>query len=680
MATVMVAGAALSSQAQEAREGRRAAALPPDSNYVERTIREGDRWRLVQASGQAVDDDGRYFDMPLYMIQDAAGVRNAPLSEALKADLLRLRQTEADNQGFVLSQEIVDEISASEQAGQLSPALWAIAEPEDPDIEPMELLGAEASTLRLFGKCKDKVINKNKTFDVRTPITRTFDFGSGFSGTLALSGNAQGTGTGEIQVRLKRYAVFGVCIPYGVRFDHVRAFGNVTATVGATLSGTVTYVSPDPADPGNRKAWEWEITKPHLFSFAFAIGPIPVWGGFNLPVTAGAELKASVTGSITYNGGGNLSGYFDYVCTLDACNGYSSFNTTNLPVTQPWTGGVSGRIEPSLYAQVAVRGYLYGEGFAYAQVGLRPYLHGDLWGYYGNNCGDTEGDGFYETVDGLTFDLDWQVWVTAQADSFLTKEKRWKLFDIFGRRHIAFWDLIGSSALHPQLWGPATAPVNTSQLYSLKMRPCWPYPDSVDYRLSWGDGVQTPYSGPAPSWVQASHVWASPGTKRLDLVALRDSHGRHLDKTTTRNVEVTGVGGSAAHLGMTWSVIEQRGAYVHVGSDNVTNPYSGDTSANAALPILCLRQDGRDAPTWITFDFYNGWAAGEVRLTAPVPGSTLTSRAVADAMCATAFGGGYRMAEFHDGGGGWTWWAQGVPNPTSRFWVAIDDQLANCWN
>src|SRR6185436_9070907 len=246
------------------------------------------------------------------------------------------------------------------------------------------------------------------------------------------------------------------------------------------LSGTVTYVSPNPADPGSRKAWEWQIAKPHLFYYSFFIGPIPVTGGFNLPITAGLELNASITASVTYNGGGNASGYFDYVCTLDACNGYSSFNSTTLPVSQPLTGGVAGRIEPSIYAQVAVRGYLYSEGFAYAQVGLRPYLHGDLWGYYGNNCGDAEGDGLFETVDALTFDLDWQIWVTAQADTFLTKEKRWKLWDIFGRRHIAFWDLIGSSALEPQLWGPASVPVNSSQLYTLKMRPCWPYGDTVD--------------------------------------------------------------------------------------------------------------------------------------------------------------------------------------------------------
>ena len=137
-------------------------------------------------------------------------------------------------------------------------------------------------------------------------------------------------------------------------------------------------------------------------------------------------------------------------------------------------------------------------------------------------------------------------------------------------------------------------PANASQLYQLKMRPCWPYGETVDYKLAWGDGVETPYSGGAASWVQASHVWASPGTKRLDLVALKDSHGRVFNnKTTTRFVDVTPGGGTSTKRGMTWSVLGQNGAYVHVGSDNVTNPYTGDTSANASCrSSACGRTTG----------------------------------------------------------------------------------------
>lgn len=148
-------------------------------------------------------------------------------------------------------------------------------------------------------------------------------------------------------------------------------------------------------------------------------------------------------------------------------------------------------------------------------------------------------------------------------------------------------------------------------------------------------------------------------------------------------------GYSSGHAGMTWRSLEQRsGGVVHVGSDNVTNAYSGDTAAATSLPVLCLRVTNAAVPAGITPDFYNGWAKGSVALTAPVAGSTLTSRTTADSLCSSTFGPAWRMAEFHDGyygsslqySGGWSYWAYGTIAVGQRFWVAINDQPANPWN
>lgn len=145
----------------------------------------------------------------------------------------------------------------------------------------------------------------------------------------------------------------------------------------------------------------------------------------------------------------------------------------------------------------------------------------------------------------------------------------------------------------------------------------------------------------------------------------------------------------AGHPGMTWRATEQRsGPVTHVASDNVTNPYSGDTPASASLPVLCLRVTNAPAPSNVSPDFYNGWAKGSLAITAPVTGSTLTSRATADALCSSTFGGGWRMAEFHDGfygtnlasSGGWSYWGYGNIPIGQRMWVAINDQPANPWN
>ncbi|NTX10812.1 hypothetical protein HUA76_08450 [Myxococcus sp. CA056] len=131
---------------------------------------------------------------------------------------------------------------------------------------------------------------------------------------------------------------------------------------------------------------------------------------------------------------------------------------------------------------------------------------------------------------------------------------------------------------------------------------------------------------------------------------------------------------------MTWRLLEQRPNLTLVGGDDITNVYSGDTTIDTLLPMLCLRQDGRPVPAGLVVDFYNGWAAGEVKLTAPLAGSVLGSRATADALCASRFGAGFRMAEFHDGQGGWHWWANGVVPMDTRFWAAINNQPANAWN
>lgn len=134
------------------------------------------------------------------------------------------------------------------------------------------------------------------------------------------------------------------------------------------------------------------------------------------------------------------------------------------------------------------------------------------------------------------------------------------------------------------------------------------------------------------------------------------------------------------------------GRYVLVGSDAQTHANRGDTPTSAMLPVLCFRAAGlADPGALIGPDRTPGgavrrrWSGGEVALTEPMAGQTLTSRAVADQICNARFGGGgWRMAEFHDGGrgAGWDFWAYAPQGGLegSRFWVAIDDQRTNPWD
>lgn len=154
------------------------------------------------------------------------------------------------------------------------------------------------------------------------------------------------------------------------------------------------------------------------------------------------------------------------------------------------------------------------------------------------------------------------------------------------------------------------------------------------------------------------------------------------------------------------------------GGGQSCEPRVGDTACGTALPVLCLKLDGSARPNYrihrsggdLPDKFYRGWAGGHIATTAPVAGTALGSAAEADALCATTFGAGWRMAEFHDGRyvlgmgrdrhygsvqhwhspspwsnadsepGGWAFWAYGNVRDDTRFWVHINDQPGNCWN
>ncbi|MCI5131027.1 MAG: hypothetical protein D3904_05760, partial [Candidatus Electrothrix sp. EH2] len=176
--------------------------------------------------------------------------------------------------------------------------------------------------------------------------------------------------------------------------------------------------------------------------------------------------------------------------------------------------------------------------------------------------------------------------------------------------------------------------------------------------------------------------------------------------------------GYAEETGMTWAIREYNSdldisylaCYGQPGSPNYgpCNPYQGDTSCSASLPVLCLKVDGSPRPPYtpppsnaaMNKEYYRGWAEGTAGLTAPVQGNTFATLDDVNAYCTAQLGPGYRAAEFHDGrwvwdmdennfydatwplttnSGGWGFYTPGQWGDESRFWVHINDQNANCW-
>lgn len=496
--------------------------IPEEKVYFEKVLEEGQGWQLKNISGYALDDKGEYYSKDVYSLKGGKDFAyTLPVVPSLQDELAAAAASTEGDSVFIVDKFIADEIRVSEEKGELTEALKAIAEPLD-EQSGMKMAGP-------FGSCSDQYITKSKGFTLNTPINMSTTFGGGFSGSLSSTGNINGSATGEVVLKIKRHKIFWVCIPYAVQFDHARAWGNATVSSGSSVNGNVSYAFN----------WENQIAKPYLGSLDFFVGPVPVHIGFNLPINLGLNINATVTGTVQYNGSQNATGAFDYTCTLSNCSGWANYNLGGSTSPQPVTSSISGRIYPTIWAQVAVRAYLYTEWLAYAQVGVRPYLYGDLWGYYGNTCGDADGNGINETVSALTFDLDWQLFITAQAAAFGGSPTQWNNLWSTSRKHIKYWDLVGSSAVRPILTGPSSVAAGASATYNSRMRPCWPYGDTVNYSLAWGDSTSTSFSALPATLTPKSKSWSTAGTKTVGLTALSDTHGRQLNATQSRSVTVT---------------------------------------------------------------------------------------------------------------------------------------------
>ncbi len=156
---------------------------------------------------------------------------------------------------------------------------------------------------------------------------------------------------------------------------------------------------------------------------------------------------------------------------------------------------------------------------------------------------------------------------------------------------------------------------------------------------------------------------------------------------------------------MTWRVLNTATIsgkqYALFGSDELTNPYQGDTDINEVRSLLCLQKNNLPAPLGLPTStttaggaLRGSWSGGRVVIVPNVQARTLTSQTLADEKCRlqelhTMGEHDFRMAEFHDGDqrsgwAGWDFWAEvssieGLDNPKIRYWVWINDRSANPW-
>ncbi len=455
------------------------------------------------------------------------------------------------------------------------------------------------------GSCATKEYLTAKQVDLsnQEPYNKTHELGGGATGTLTMEGNLEGTVNATIRFGIKRKNILGFCVPYGVKVRNIHIYGNATSNGGVHLQGTVHYQS---------SFGPYQIAKPLLFTYPINLYYITISVGAHLPITTGMEVTANAVGQLSYDGENIVSGTFDYNCTLDNCTGTSNFDSSPPSGTDTVTANVNGRVKPTVYLDIGVRAWVYSENLISAQIGLRPNFV-EISGYAGNSCGYVNGDGIPETVDALTFDLDRRIDITGRASILGASWSR--TLKTGTAKHVSFWDLGGSTAMQPQLHGPASVEIRDPAQYKVKIRSCWPYTDPVTYRLNLGDGspVQELKGTPATE-LTASHTWDTGGSKTVTATSWRDEHGRLLDQPYSRTVEVT------LPPGLTLTVTPRNPATAPYGTPiNWTATATGGHTASTQYALFRRRPGATD---WIPAVTAPSWQTSNVLSWTPEPADT----------------------------------------------------------
>ena len=107
------------------------------------------------------------------------------------------------------------------------------------------------------------------------------------------------------------------------------------------------------------------------------------------------------------------------------------------------------------------------------------------------------------------------------------------------------------------------------------------------------------------------------------------------------------------------------------------DPHIGDTQCHIETPLACYR-DGGAVPRPRSMDDVSYWVGGEVRLTKPVQGSQFKTVSDAHGYCASQFGDGWRVLDFHESGLERIISQSRIPAGT-RAWIDIKTTSATCW-
>lgn len=479
---------------------------------------------------------------PVYVVHGGEGVANAPIPSWVQSeiadDLSEPTPEDEDATYVVMDGQFLADLYTAMSTGQYTEQLMQAQEAyEEQEQQEQQQLPLSNTSQLAAGSAGILDVCSKKTYTRTKDLSRSFLVSGNPSPTsgasLTMTGDVSGSITGEVKYKVKRC----LGIPYWVKLVHARVHGTMdsAANLGVTGSYSAGF------------GWSHQLAKPDLGTLSFSVGVLPVHIGFNMPIHVGIDVGATAQVSLGLQGASSqIHGSFDYTCSTSGCSGSSNFNSNGTGIPLSPTAGISGRVDARVWAQAAIRAYLYTEDIAYIQVGVRPTLIGDLWGYYGNTCGDADGNGINETVGALSFGLGWQGFLTAKAS--VLGDTVYSNNDVAhtSRFHLGFWDLYpgGSTAMAPMFKGQGSLSPGQAGSYHVQMRPCWPYGDNVSYQVMWGDGASQTFAGAPQTPVSLPKSYPASGTYAASAKALADAGGRNLQRSTARSIQVGGSGGT----------------------------------------------------------------------------------------------------------------------------------------
>jgi hypothetical protein len=462
----------------------------------------GPAWKSYHVAGKLLDTDAQTLvaaDEPIVVITKATGIASAPISEGLR------RRLAAE----------VAAIPAGQSAGVI-----VVRKSIDDKVVAQSLLRSRPAE----ATCSDEDKSYTRQLAGSSPIHYPRSGESGhFRGQINVDGSASGNVNAQLQVRVVKGSVFGICFSYWAHFKK------------ATFAGTGDVVAEAKVNGSFEDAWHTSTTvaEPTLYDDWISLAGFPIKLTVTLPVRAGVDASAKV--DATFDGKVEVHGKFDVTCTSATCDGSKTASFTFVPMT-PGKMNLNVKANVSPWAEAGVKLSLF-DGIGSGELDVRATLSSDLWGYHGSSCGDADNNTAPEVVDAATLDSNLLVDLNAEA-SLLGAERKYSLN--VARSHLVFLDLLGSSSAFAPIFYAQTA-ANGAATMRGRVRPCVPFGDKVHYEIDWTDGSPVEQFDDAPGTLfTRAHTFmpqaGRPGVATREfapkLRVVSDFSGRRFGETT----------------------------------------------------------------------------------------------------------------------------------------------------